>query len=111
MATYAAQAIPKAGLNATYNAAAGGGDRVPPGSILHVKNANGSALVVTLVTLDTADGDLVVTDRASSSITATTGMAFIAVPRVWPYVDPADGLVGISWSVSASVTFAVVSAP
>jgi hypothetical protein len=111
MAIYAAQAIPKAGLNATYNAAAGGGDRVPPGSILHVKNGNASALTVTLVTLDTADGDLTVQDRASSSITATTGMAFIKVPTGWPYVDPADGLVGIAWSVSSSVTFAVVSTP
>jgi hypothetical protein len=111
MAAYAAQAIPKAGLNATYNAAAGGGDRVPPGSIMHVKNGNGSALTVTLVTLDNADGDLVVTDRACTSITATTGMAFIVIPRTWPYVDPADGLVGITWSVSATVTFAVVSAP
>jgi hypothetical protein len=111
MAVYAAQAIPKAGLNATYNAAAGGGDRVPPGSIVHVKNGNAAALTVTLVTLDTADGDLVVTDRACTSITGTTGMAFIRIPVGWPYVDPADGLVGLSWSVTTTVTFAVVSAP
>ena len=111
MATYAAQAIPKTGLNATYNAAAGGGDRVPPGSIVHVKNGNASALTVTIVTLDTADGDLAVTDRAQASIGATTGMAFIRIPTGWPYVDPADGLVGLTWSVTSSVTFAVVSAP
>jgi hypothetical protein len=111
MAVYGVQAIPKVGLNATYNAAAGGGDRVPPGCILHVKNGNAAALTVTLVTLDTADGDLAVTDRASSAITATTGMAFINIPRTWPYVDPADGLVGIAWSVSSSVTFAVIAAP
>jgi hypothetical protein len=109
MALVSAQAIPKAGLNATYNAASAGGDRVAPGSILHVKNGNAAGLVVTLVTLDTADGDLAVTDRASSSIAATTGMAFVAVPRGWPYLDPADGLVGITWSVTSSVTFAVIS--
>lgn len=110
MAIYAAQPIPKAGLNATYNAAAAS-DRVPPGSIVHVKNGNASSLIVTIVTLDTADGDLAVTDRAEASIAATTGMAFIAIPRGWPYVDPADGLVGLTWSVTPTVTFAVVSAP
>jgi hypothetical protein len=111
MAVYAATPIPKVGLpNPTYNSAAAS-DRVPPGSILHVKNANASALVVTIVTLDTADGDLAVTDRAQTSIPATTGMGFVAIPRVWPYVDPADGLVGITWSVTPSVTFVVLSAP
>jgi hypothetical protein len=108
MATYAAQAIPKTGLNATYNAAAGGGDRVSPGVLVHVKNGNAAALTVTLVTLDTADGDLPVTDRACTAIAATTGQAFIRVPSGWPYVDPADGLVGLSWSVTPTVTFAVL---
>jgi hypothetical protein len=110
MATYAAQALPKAGLNATYNAAAAA-DRVPPGSILHVKNANAGALTVSIVTLDVADGDLAVTDRACTSITAVTGMAFIPIPRSAVYVDPADGMVGITFSVTPSVTYAVISAP
>jgi len=109
MATYtSAQAIPKTGLNATYNAIAAT-DRVPPGCILHVKNAGGSTTVVTLVTLDTADGDLAITDRAQATIAATTGMQFIRVPNTWPYVDPADGLVGISTTPITSVTFAIIS--
>jgi hypothetical protein len=107
MATYAVQAIPKTGLNATYNAVAAS-DRVPPGSLLHVKNGNGSTVVVSLVALDNADGDLAVTDRACTAIAATTGMQFIRVPNTWPYVDPADGLVGITTTPTASVTFAVL---
>jgi hypothetical protein len=108
MATYAAQGLPKAGLNATYNAAAAA-DRVPPGSIIHVKNGNAAALTVSLVALDIADGDLVVTDRACTAIGATTGMAFIPIPRSAFFVDPADGLVGVLFSVTASVTYAVIS--
>ena len=109
MASYtSAQAIPKTGLNATYNAAAAT-DRVPPGCILHYKNGNGSALTVTIVTQDTADGDLTVGDRVQSNIAATTGMGFINIPTGWPYVDPADGLVAVTTSVQASVTFAIIS--
>lgn len=109
MTSYTApQPIPKTGLNATYNAAAAS-DRVPPGCILHFKNGNAGTCVVTLVTLDNADGDLPVTDRASTAIAATTGMAFFRVPSTWPYVDPADGLVAITTVPNASVTFAVVS--
>jgi hypothetical protein len=110
MATYAAQAIPKAGLNATYNAAAAA-DRVPPGSILHVKNANAAALTVGIVSISPADGDLVIPNRSETSIGATTGMAFISIPKGFPYLDPADGLVGITFSVQSSVTYAVISAP
>jgi hypothetical protein len=108
MATYTAQAIPKTGLNATYNAASAA-DRVPPGSIIHVKNGNASSLIVSIVATDTADGDLAITDRACTSIAATTGMAFIKIPNVWPYYDTADGLVGITFSVTPSVTYAVIS--
>jgi hypothetical protein len=109
MATIATQAIPSTGLNATYNNASGTGDRVAPGSIIHVKNGNGSALTATFDVVLTLDGDLVVGDRVISGITATTGMWFLKVPNNQIYADPADGLVKITWSVTTSVTFAVVS--
>jgi hypothetical protein len=111
MAVIAITPVPKTGLvNPAYTAVAAA-DRVPPGTIVHVKNGNASACVVTLTTLDNADGDLVVTDRTITSIPATTGVGFIVVPRVWPYVDPVDGLVGMVCSVTASVTVLVLSAP
>jgi hypothetical protein len=109
MATILTQAIPPQGLNATYNNASGTGDRVNPGSIIHVKNGNGSALTATFDVLMLVDGDLAVPDRAISGITATTGMWFLKVPNNSIYQDPADGLVKITWSVTTSVTFAVVS--
>lgn len=110
MATYTAQAIPKTGLcPPTFNAAAAT-DRVPPDSVLFVKNGNAASLTVTLISVDNADGDLTVSDRAQTAI-ATTTQGIIYVPNRWPYVDPADGLVGVQFSVQSSVTYAVVSTP
>jgi hypothetical protein len=112
MAVIAASAIPKTGLIfttvLTYTPAAGG-DRVPPGSLLIFRNTNASGLVVTIATLDTADGDLVVADRAQTSIPATTGTGIVNIPIAWPYVDPTDGLVLVTTSVQTSVSFACVN--
>lgn len=112
MAVIAVTALPKAGL--VYASAypltpAGGGDRVPPGTILLYRNANAAALTVTIATQDTADGDLVVTDRAQTAIAATTGLGIVRIPTGWPYVDPADGLVLVTTSVQSSVSFVCIN--
>lgn len=109
MATIPTQAVPSTGLAATYNAASAGGDRVAPGSIIHVKNGNAGALTVTFDVVLTLDNDLTVSDRVITGITAVTGERFIRVPNNQIYADPADGLVKVTWSVTSSVTFAVVS--
>lgn len=112
MAVIAVSAIPKAGLifaAGTFTLTPGGaGDRVPPGSVLIFKNSSGGALVVTINTLDTIDGDLVVADRAQSSI-AATGIGVVNIPTIYPYVDPADGLVLVTTSVQASITFICIN--
>lgn len=109
MATVATQFVPSTGLAANYNPASAGGDRVAPGSIIHVKNGNGGTLNVTFDVILTLDNDLAVSDRVISGIPATTGERFIRVPNNNIYADPADGLVKITWSVTASVTFAVIA--
>lgn len=109
MATRAPEAASSSGLAATYYAASGGGDRVPPGVLLHVKNAGGAGITLTLVTTSVVDGDLAVADRTTGSIPATTGERFVRVPTDPAYRDPADGLVGLTWSGTTSVTFAVLS--
>lgn len=107
MATYAAQSVTDAALAATYNAAANG-DKVPPGVLLHVKNANAASLTVTINTPKTLRGDLQV-DQRTFTVPATTGERFFRVPDDDTYRDPTDGLVTIStWSVTASVTYAVL---
>lgn len=109
MATVSTQALPKAGLAApTYSAASAGGDKVTPGPgvYLHVKNASAGAIIPTIVTPGTVDG-LAITDRACVSVPAG-GEAFIPVTNVDLYRNTADGLADITWSASASVTFAVL---
>lgn len=106
MATYTAQKIGSTGLGATYNAASGTGDRVPPGSLLHVKNGNAAATDLTLVTPQVHDTDLAVADRVVT-IPATNGERFVRVPDNTIY-RAADGLVDITWTVTATVTFAVL---
>lgn len=106
MATYTAQKPGSSGLAATYNAAGASGDRVPPGSLLHVKNANAAATDLTLATPQVHDGDLAVADRVVN-VPATNGERFVRVPNNATYLA-ADGLVDISWTVTASVTFAVL---
>jgi len=35
----------------------------------------------------------------------------VHIPNYWPYVDPADGLVAVTFSVTSSVTHALVNIP
>lgn len=106
MATYAAQSVTDAALAATYNPAANG-DKVPLGSLLHVKNANGAVLTVTIDTPKTLRGDLNV-DQRTFTVPATTGERFFRIPDDDTYRGT-DGLATIStWSVTASVTYAVL---
>ena len=108
MATRATESVPTTGLAATYNAASGGGDRVSPGAIVHVKNGNAAILTVTISTPLTLDGDLTVADR-TFTVPATTGEKFVKIQNDTTYRDPTDGLVGLSWSVTSTVTFAVIA--
>jgi hypothetical protein len=110
MATIPTQAIPVTGLDPVYNNASAGGDRVAPGSIIHVLNTNVAALNVTFDIVAVVDGDLAVPDRVISGIPANTGKRFLRVPNNSIYADPADGLVKITWSVTSGVTFTVVAA-
>lgn len=93
-------------LQATYYAASGGGDRVRPGSILHVKNGNAATVTITMITPGTVDTDLAIADRTRTVTNATEG--FLTVPRDQAYRDAA-GMVALTWSVTSTVTFAVLT--
>lgn len=106
MADRNAQSFTETVLQATYYAASAGGDRVRPGAVLHIKNGNAASTVLTMVTPATVDGDLAVADRTRTITNGTE--VFLAVPKDQAYRD-ADGMVALTWSVTASVTFAVLS--
>jgi hypothetical protein len=108
MATYAPQNVTDAGLAATYNPAAGGGDKVPPGCLLHVKNTGAvSTLQIATPATFGSDGTLTVADR-SITIPATTGERFVRLDPPDLYRG-GDGLVSLTWTSTAGVTFAVLS--
>lgn len=108
MATLSVQTITAAGLDPTYAAAAGGGDKVLPGptTFLHVINGGGSSITVTVATpgnfyAAVANPDLTVTVGAS-------GESMIPIPAT-PFGDPADsGLAAISYSGVTTVTVAAL---
>lgn len=108
MATRTPEAVTTSGRVPTFYAADAAGDRVPPGdsTMIYVKNRSAGSINVTLVTPQTFEGDLATADRVNAVATGEAGDRFIAIPDT--YKDPADGLVGLTWSAAPSVTFAVV---
>lgn len=98
-----------AGTAPSFVAAAGGGDRAPcgPKNYLHVKNASGGAITVTVDSVVPcnygSDHDLVV------SVPATTGERLIGPLSPERYASTSDGLAAITYSGVTSLTVMVVS--
>lgn len=107
MAVVATQSMPLDGSALTFAAASAGGDRFTPavGTIMQIVNGSGASITATLVTPGTVDG-LAVADRA---VTVPAGTNRLVPLRVVAY-QSADGLGDITWSATATVTFAVVNA-
>jgi hypothetical protein len=106
MATVSTEPVPTTGLEATANAATGGaGDKVRPDSIIRAINDSVSSVTLTMVTPQTVDGDLAVADR---TVAVPAGEARY-IRATATYRNPADGLVTITWSATADVTFEVIS--
>lgn len=112
MALLTPQVVARTGLAPAYTAA-NSSDTVTPvvGSLLflHVKNANASACTVTLV-------DAGRTPAGSSAanptvvVPATTGDRMIG-PLPSTMADPVTGVITVNYSITASVTAALVQVP
>lgn len=105
MATLATQAVSRAGAAPSYAAAAGGGDAFTPSSstYLHVKNASGAPITVTVVTQrNDAIGNPVADNTIS--VPATTGERMIGPFPAEHYADPTTGLAAITYSGVTSLT-------
>lgn len=104
-ATVASQVVSLAGLAAAYSAASAGGDKFTPGArtFLHVKNASGGAVTATIVTPGTVIGQAI----ADVAVAVPAGAERLIGPFPAEHFAGSDGLASVSWSASASVTFAV----
>jgi hypothetical protein len=113
MATLTVQTVTRAGVDlaaAFVTPAAGGDEWANTGQeYLHVRNASGSPITVTLDIKNAPDG-LAVTDK-TVSVPATTGHQVIGPFPVGNYNDSTTGLAKATCSATASVTVAVVKCP
>jgi hypothetical protein len=111
VATLTTQVINRAGLGPTYAAATGGGDAMSCGSgmFLHVKNASGSPITVTLAIPSTASSWANVAYTSTTvSVPATTGDRMIGPIQAPIYQDPTTSLCTITYSGVTSLTVAAV---
>jgi hypothetical protein len=111
MATLTTQVINRAGVGPTYAAATGGGDAMTCGSnmFLHVKNASGSPITVTLnvPAARTYEPNVAITSP-TVSVPATTGDRMIGPIDGGTFQDPTTGLCTITYSGVTSLTVAAV---
>ncbi|WP_435215915.1 hypothetical protein [Streptomyces sp. bgisy034] len=107
MAALPTQVPPLAGLEISFDAAAGGGDTCVTGAgvLLLVRNGDASSHTVTLATPGTVNG-LAIADRA---VTVSAG-ATEAIPVTSDYRDPSTGRASITYDGVTSVDVAVVRA-
>lgn len=112
MTALATNVVPNVGLDiGATPIAATNGDTAACGSgtFLYVKNANAAACTVTLATPGQVDGRLAIAD-STFTVAASTGIGLIPLIASL-YADPTTGLATITYSVTASVTVAVVRVP
>lgn len=102
-----------AGVVPTYNAAAAGDQVQAEDDVyIHVKNASGAPITVTIPTPGKTQG-IDIADPVFS-VAATTGERIIGPLRPDLFGDPASspaGLVSLTWSSTTSVTWAVLELP
>lgn len=108
MTTRTTQKVTSAGVTGTYFTPTAT-DRFSPGTIIDVRNANASPCNVTQVPTGTVEQATVA--GVAVVVPATTGQQFVFITDSPDYRDPADGLVGVTFSVTASVTVAAIARP
>lgn len=105
MATVGTQNPGLNGITPTVATASGGGDKVSPGTRLHVLNGAGAPIDLTITTPGTVRGRAI----ADTVITVPNGTfpANCKIVDLPPdlYQNPSDGLVALSWSSATTVTF------
>ncbi|MGR3870985.1 hypothetical protein ACUXZZ_20625 [Streptomyces graminifolii] len=107
MATLGTQVIALSGLNPTYAAATGGGDKCECGdrNFLHVKNGGGSSITVTLTATAAVKGQAV--SNVTVSVPAS-GERMIGPLSSELLRNASDGLCAVGYSGVTTVTVAAL---
>lgn len=93
------------GQAVTYVAANGGGDTFDPGTRFHVKNGGGAPITVTVVAKYPCSHGFL----HDMTFSVPNGSdRFITPPDSARFVDPADGLIHVTYSAVTSVTVAAI---
>jgi hypothetical protein len=112
MTLLTAQTVVKAGITPTYSAV-NSTDTITPvrgaSLFLHVKNANASACTVTLVDSSVTPAGSAATNP-TVTVPADTGDKMIG-PLPHALAAAATGLISVTYSVTSSVTAALISVP
>lgn len=96
-----------AGTDLTFAAASAGGDRIAPGPNVYLVVKNGSAASIN-VTLD-ATGVAFNSQAIPDTVVAVPAGAEKLIPIVRAYASSVDGLAGITYSATATVTVAAIA--
>lgn len=105
MALLAKQQVRIAGTEVTYQAAAGGGDKVPTGDVaLHVKNGDAFEHTVTVVTPNTVQGQSI----GDVAVAVPAGEDRFIGPFPGKLIRRSDGLVAVTYDAVTAVTVACV---
>ncbi|MFG2671360.1 hypothetical protein [Streptomyces sp. NPDC048445] len=105
MATLATQTVALGGLNPTYAAAAGGGDKCEVGdrNFLHIKNGSASSVTVTLTATASVRGQAVTSPTVA---VPASGERLIGPLSPDLLQSPTDGLCAVEYSSATTVTVA-----
>lgn len=109
MATLNKQEIGRAGLTPAYVAASVGGDRFMPGArtFLHVKNAGGSSVTVTVAAPSKVDSDIALASVAVAVPNGSERMIGPFPPQFFTQQD-GTGQAAVTYTGVTSVTVAVL---
>lgn len=106
MATLATQQSLVTGVALTLNAAAGGGDKVSPGTVLIIRNGSGAPIVVTVVVPGNTEFGVAAPDYTFS--VAAGGIAAIG-PLPQKLADVATNLIDLTYSGVTTLTVSPIS--
>lgn len=105
MTTYSAEAITVGGLVATSRSAASG-DKIVPDTNVIIRVTNGAVTEVDLTIA--AYGNTRYGSANAAKVVSIAASTTRVIPLGFPeYINPADGLIALTWESTTTVTFTV----